>query len=109
MRLATEDLVAYCEDPHYEAREWPSGYWPADPEPPSSAAWTAGALRLLDATEKMARMVENPDVDLYAKVPTAEKDTHHTLRAALILLDHNGYHTGQLIALRQALSAWSRR
>ena len=29
-----------------------------------------------------------------------------TLGAALILLDHNGYHAAQLIALRQALKVW---
>ena len=107
MRLAVEDLVDYCKDPEYEARDWPAGYWPESPEPPSSEAWSASCRRLLDATEQMARIVEDPDLDLYAKVPAAEKEHHHTLRAALILLDHNGYHAGQLIALRQALNVWS--
>lgn len=106
MRLAAEDLVAYCEDMTYTARDWPSGYWPESPQPPSADAWAAGVRGALDATEKMARMVEDPDRDLYAPVPTAEKPYHHTLRAALILLDHNGYHAGQLIVLRQALDAW---
>ena len=36
MRLTAEDLIAYCEDPKYEARDWPDGYWPESPEPPSS-------------------------------------------------------------------------
>jgi hypothetical protein len=106
MRLAAEDLIAYCQDPGYEARPWPSGYWPASPEPPSSEAWSVSHRRLLDATEKMARMVEDPDLDLLAKAPAGEKESHHTLRAALILLDHNGYHAGQLIALGRALNAW---
>lgn len=107
MRLAAEDLIAYCETPDYEARAWPAGYWPEGPEPPSVEAWAASVRALLDATEKMAQMVEDSDRDLYAPVPTAEKEHHHTLRAALILLDHNGYHAAQLIALRQALHAWS--
>ena len=106
MRLAAEDLIAYCEDPENKARDWPDGYWPKRPEPPSAEAWTAATRRLLETTERMARSVEDPNRDLYAKVPAAEKDTHHTLRAALILLDHNGYHAGQLIALRQALKVW---
>ena len=106
MRLAAEDLVAYCERSDYAAREFPAGYWPDGPEPPSAEAWSASVQGLLDITEQMARMVEDPDRDLYAKVPTAEKASHHTLRAALILLDHNGYHAGQLIALRRALDTW---
>ena len=107
MRLAAADLITYCEDPKYEALDWPDGYWPESPEPPSADAWQASVRGLLDATEKMARIVEDPDLDLYAKVPVAEKEHHHTLRAALILLDHNGYHAAQLIALRKALSVWS--
>ena len=87
--------------------DWPDGYWPKSPEPPSSAAWSVRNRRLLDATEKTAQIVENPGLDLYAKVPAAEKQHPHTLRAALILLDHNGYHAAQLIALRQALNVWS--
>ena len=107
MRLAAEDLIAYCHDPDYQARAWPAGYWPEGPEPPSSEAWSVSRRALLDATEQMAKLVEDPEVDLYAKVPAAEKESHHTLRAALILLDHNGYHAAQLITLRQALGVWS--
>ena len=107
MRLAADDLVAYCKDAEYQALVWPSGYWPESSGPPSTKAWSASSRGILDATEQMARMVEDPDLDLYAKAPSAVKVQHHMLRAALILLDHNGYHTGQLIALRRALEAWS--
>lgn len=106
LRLAAEDLVAYCGDADYEEIPWPEGYWPPSPVPPSDEAWMASCRGLLDATEAMARRVEDPDRDLYAKVPAAEDESHHTLRAALILLDHNSYHAGQLIALRRALGAW---
>jgi hypothetical protein len=106
MRLAAEDLIAYCLEPGYAAPAWPAGYWPASPEPPSREAWAASVRRLLDATERMAQLVDDPARDLYAKVPAAEKPHHHILRAALILLDHNGYHAGQLVALRRALDVW---
>ena len=106
MRLAAEDLITYCRGAAYQAPDWPAGYWPAQPAPPSAEAWSAGVRRLLDATEKMATLIENPAVDLYARVPTAEKEQHHALRAALILLDHNGYHAGQMVALRKALGVW---
>lgn len=106
LRLAAEDLVAYCRDAQYQAREWPAGYWPASPEPPSAAAWTASCRGALAATEDMAQLMEDPGRDPFASVPTAEKADHHTLRTALILFDHNGYHVGQLIALRRALGIW---
>ena len=106
LRLAAEDLVSYCLDADYEDLGWPEGYWPETAEPPSEEAWNESVDRLLRATETMAALVEDREHDLYARVPTAEKDYHHTLRAALILLDHNGYHAGQLVALRIALDAW---
>ena len=108
LRLAAEDLVAYCTDAGYESLGWPQGYWPTEAEPPSTAAWSRSVERLEAAVERMASLVEDPARDLYAPVPTAAKPDHHLLRAALILLDHDGYHAAQLIALRIALGAWSR-
>ena len=104
--MAAEDLVAYCRDAEYAPPEWPAGYWPASPEPPSPAAWSDSCRRLLEASDRLARLVEDPDLDLFSAVPAAEKAQHHTFRAALILLDHNGYHAGQIVALRKALGVW---
>lgn len=106
LRLAAEDLVSYCVDADYRDLGWPEGYWPDTAEPPTEEAWHESVRRLLAATEAMAAMVEDPERDLYARVPSTDKSHHHTLRAALILLDHNGYHAGQLIDLRRALGAW---
>ncbi len=106
LRLAAEDLVSYCLDPDYEELGWPAGYWPESSEPPSQEAWEESVRALAEATEAMATLVENQDHDLFAQVPSAEKSHHHTLRAALILLDHNGYHAGQIVALRNALDLW---
>lgn len=106
LRLAAEDLVAYCVDADYREREWPAAYWPPSPSPPSEAAWRQSVARLRAAVERMAELIEDPGRDLYAAAPTAAEHDHHLLRAALLLLDHDGYHAGQLIALRLALDAW---
>lgn len=106
LRLASEDLVSYCRDADYESLGWPEGYWPETNEPPAEEAWHDSVRKLLEATEAMAAIVEDPEHDLYTTVPSAEKSHHHTLRAALILLDHNGYHVGQLVDLRIALGTW---
>lgn len=106
LRLAAEDLVSYCTDADYQDLGWPEGYWPGTAEPPSEEAWQGSVEKLLAATETMAAMLEDAEHDLYAKVPSAEKAHHHTLRAALILLDHNGYHAGQIVDLRRTLGVW---
>ena len=106
LRLAAEDLLSYSLDADFKELGWPEGYWPESPEPLSEEAWHESVRKLFEATEAMATLVQDPEHDLYARLPTAEKDHHHTLRAALILLDHNGYHAGQIIALRIALGIW---
>ncbi|HSM14478.1 MAG TPA: DinB family protein [Thermoanaerobaculia bacterium] len=106
LRLAAEDLVSYGRDADYREKEFPAGYWPATSEPPSEEAWRSSVEGLLAAVEAMAALVEDPGVDLYAQVPAAQRDGHHVFRAALIVLDHDGYHAGQLIALRRALGIW---
>jgi hypothetical protein len=106
LRLAAEDLVSYCTDAEYRELGFPEGYWPATAAPSSEAAWQQSVSRLQSAVERMATLVEDPGRDLYARVPTAQKPDHHLLRAALILLDHDGYHTAQLVALRRALGVW---
>lgn len=106
LRLAAEDLVSYCVDSDYKELGWPEGYWPRSKSPDSAEQWIRSVRLLQDANETMARLVENDEHDLFSRAPTSDKDHHHTLRAALILLDHNGYHSGQIVALRIALGAW---
>jgi hypothetical protein len=106
LRLAAEDLVSYCTIAEYRELEFPEGYWPATAAPPSEDSWRESIAGLEAAIARMAELVADPERDLYAPVPAAQKPDHHLLRAALILLDHDGYHAGQLIALRRALGVW---
>jgi hypothetical protein len=77
LRLAAEDMVSYCRDAGYEAPDWPAGYWPDGSAPPSPEAWSESCKRALDATERMASLVEDPAHDPCAPVPAAEKADHH--------------------------------
>lgn len=106
LRLAAEDLVSFCLDDDYEELGWPDGYWPDHSAPASEQEWDHTIERFQQANAAMAALVEDAGHDLLGRVPTAKKDSHHTLRAALILLDHNGYHVGQIVAQRIALGAW---
>jgi uncharacterized damage-inducible protein DinB len=45
----------------------------------------------------MQKLVEDPAVDLYARIPHGEGQT--ILREALLVADHNAYHLGQLVLL----------
>jgi hypothetical protein len=55
----------------------------------------------------MRRLVGNPRADVFARVRHPEAQAKHTLlREALLLADHNAYHTGELVMLRRLLGIW---
>ncbi len=53
----------------------------------------------------MAKLVANPETDLFAPIPHGEGQT--ILREALVLADHNAYHLGQFVLVRRMLGSWS--
>src|SRR5246500_3925081 len=39
LRLAQWDILEFSRDAKHVSPDWPSGYWPKTPEPPSPKAW----------------------------------------------------------------------
>jgi uncharacterized damage-inducible protein DinB len=104
MRIAQQDILDFCVNASYEERlTWPDDYWPKQATPTESA-WkesiTAFA-RDRDAMKKLTREAK----DLLAPVPTGKPNQTY-LRAILLLVDHNAYHLGQIVAVRRALGIW---
>jgi uncharacterized damage-inducible protein DinB len=106
IRIAQEDILDFCVNASYEhTMKWPDDYWPRDPQPPSARAWTdsiASCVRAREGLKQVAREV----AELTATVPTG-KNAQTFLRAILLVVDHNAYHVGQIVAVRRALGAWS--
>jgi hypothetical protein len=104
VRLAQWDILEFSRNPKHVSPEFPDGYWPKTPIPPSDEVWEKSVAKFQDDLEKMIRLVENPKTDLFAKIPHGQRQT--ILREALLLADHNSYHLGQLVDLRRALGVW---
>jgi uncharacterized damage-inducible protein DinB len=104
MRLAQWDILEFSRDAGHVSPEWPSGYWPASPEPPNATAWDK-SLRAFDRDlEAMKKLVANRKTDLIAKIPHGTGQT--ILREALLVADHNSYHLGQVVTVRRLLGNW---
>jgi uncharacterized damage-inducible protein DinB len=105
MRLAQKDLLDFCVNQTYvHALKWPDDYWPKNPVP-AAGAWNRSIEDFTADREKLKQLVARPEVDLSALVPTGQG--HQTyLRAVLLVIDHNAYHVGQLVAVRRALGIW---
>jgi hypothetical protein len=106
MRLAQWDILEFSRDAKHVSPPWPEGYWPEKSAPPSPAAWSRSVRAFREGVEAMCALVESPSTDLFAPIPHGTGQT--ILREALLLADHNAYHLGSLVAVRQSLGIWGK-
>ncbi|MEA2561999.1 MAG: hypothetical protein QOH06_3503 [Acidobacteriota bacterium] len=104
LRIAQWDILDFSRNPDYAHIKWPDDYWPKTAAPPDDAAWDRSVEQLRQDLKAMQDLVADPKTDLYAKIPSGKGQT--ILREALLVADHNAYHVGQIVSLRQALGAW---
>lgn len=104
IRICQWDILEFTINPKHVSPEFPKGYWPKSPKPPTAMAW-ARCLRQCRADLKaMIQLVRDPKVDLLA--PLSHAKDYTVLREALLIVDHNAYHLGQLVVVRRLLGAW---
>jgi uncharacterized damage-inducible protein DinB len=106
MRLAQKDLLDFARNSQYvHALKWPDDYWPRNPAPPDATAWNQSIAEFKSDRERLKQLALDTEIDLFALVPTGKG--HQTyLRTILVVVDHNAYHVGQLVAVRRALGIW---
>jgi DinB superfamily len=104
LRIAQWDILDFSRNPKYKERPWPSGYWPAAPEPPDEKAWDKSVRAFRKDLKTFCALISDPATDLYTQIQHGDGQT--ILREALLIADHNAYHVGQLILVRQLLGAW---
>jgi hypothetical protein len=104
MRIAQWDIYEFSCNSKHVSPEWPAGYWPKTPAPPSAKAWDKSLKSFAQDLAAMKKLVENPKTNLFARIPHGTGQT--ILREALLIADHNAYHLGQVLAVRRLLGAW---
>jgi hypothetical protein len=106
IRLAQRDILEFCCDAEYLEREWPKDYWPPAASPPDESAWGSCLAAVRDDRAALVHLVRDSARSLVAPIPHGDGQT--LLREILLVLDHNAYHVGQIVAVRRALGAWER-
>jgi hypothetical protein len=104
MRIAQEDILRYTLDPDWVSPEFPTGYWPANPEQMTDADWNKTVSGFLSDLKEAIALVKDTSIDLTSEIPHGEVRTY--LREILLIADHNAYHMGQIIQTRKALGDW---
>ncbi len=98
---AQRDILEFCRDPGHVSPEYPSGYWPTAEAPENEAQWNRTASSFRSDLEAMTGLVRDPANDLF--IPFAHGSGQNLLREAILVIDHNSYHIGQLVDIRMLL------
>ena len=104
MRITQHDILDFCRNAGYTEMTWPDDYWPKSAEPPSERAWDDSIAAFRDDRAALEALAADESIDLFATIPHGDGQTY--LRELLLVADHNAYHLGQLVAVRQQLGAW---
>ena len=101
LRIAQWDILDFSRNPAYQEMKWPDNYWPKTETPPDAAAWDHSVEQFRRDLKAMEELVSDASVDLTARIPHGTGQT--VLREALLVVDHNSYHLGQLVFVRKML------
>lgn len=103
LRFTLNDLLVFSTDSNYAAPDWPEAYWPKEEAPKDTGAWKKSVKALHADMEAFEKLIRNPESNLCARIPWGDGQT--LLHEALLAIDHNSYHVGQLMMLRKQLDA----
>ncbi|UCF96994.1 MAG: DinB family protein [Spirochaetaceae bacterium] len=101
LQMAQSDILEFSRNPAHVSPEYPSGYWPKAPAPADEEQWQGTIASFREDLQAMIALVKNPDSDLFT--PFAHGSGQNLLREAILIIDHNSYHIGQLVDIRMLL------
>ena len=104
IRISQWDILDFIRNPEYQEREWPREYWPPQAAQANEADWNETLASFKRDMQALQAIAMDPQIDLHARIPWGTGQT--VLRELLLVADHNAYHIGQIVSLRQALGAW---
>lgn len=104
IRIAQWDILEFCRNKKHISPKWPDGYWPSETKPVSEAAWEKCIEQINADRKSFVELLSDPEVDIYK--PFDYGDGQTLLKEALVLADHNSYHTGEIIIVRRLLNDW---
>lgn len=106
IRISQWDILEFCRNADYKSPEWPKGYWPSETIPSSEDAWKKCVQQIKEDRRSFIELIKNAGENLYTRIPNGDGQT--LLREALVLADHNSYHTAEIIVLRRFLNDWKK-
>jgi uncharacterized damage-inducible protein DinB len=106
MRITQRDILDYIESDDYQWLDWPDDYWPERSAETDLAGWHDTIEAFQADRQRLAEIISDPHVDLFAPLPNSGEEQHSILREINLVAAHNSYHTGEFGILRQVMDLW---
>ena len=99
--FAQKDILDYSNSKDYSAANWPKDYWPDNQKPHNEKEWEDLKAQFFQDKECLKTFFASEENALDDMVLNS---TEHTIiRQVLLVIEHNAYHTGQLLLLSRLL------
>src|SRR6056297_3113710 len=106
IRIAQDDILSFSKDASaYKSMKWPDDYWTDEEGPADENALESSIEEVLKGIQKMQDLLEERSESLFK--PISGSDGQTLFREAILLSQHNAYHTGQIVVLRRLLGDWA--
>lgn len=106
LRITQWDIVQFCKNPQHQSPGWPDGYWP-ESKNPSEEDWDNCIKQIKADRREMEGLINKSSEHLMEPFPHG--DGQSLFREALVIADHNSYHTGEIIVLRRLMGLWEEK
>jgi hypothetical protein len=104
IRITQWDMLEFSSSPSHVSPKWPDGYWPEDASPNTENHWINCVAAIKQDREEFIELLRNSGENLYTPFPWGTGQS--LFKEALVIADHNSYHTGEIIILRRLLNNW---
>ena len=106
IRISQIDMIDFIHDPNYKEMEWPKDYWPKPGGKATKKMWDESLKQCEKDLDILKKIINDPKIDLFA--PIAHGSGQTIFREVLQIVDHAGYHIGQIIVMRRLADNWGK-
>lgn len=97
LRITQKDILDFSSNTDYLELDWPKDYWPADRAPKNLRDWQERKEMFFADRNHFVSLILNKQNDL--SKPFDHGNGQTLFREALLILEHNSYHIGQMMIL----------
>lgn len=103
IRITQRDILDFSINKNYKELNWPDDYWPENAAPGTQVDWKNSTKAINNDLDEFIKLLKDSE-NIYKLFDHGTGQT--LLREAMLIADHNSYHTGEIIVLRRLLGNW---